>query len=389
MVSARRDQAPRQRRVRVAERSRMGLRVHQVVRYRFRRPMVEEREQNAKEDPLTRAAQRPSHESDVADGGDEFAATVAAGFGHGHASHGHSAHGHGHGFPVTAPSSINGAFAISVGLNIAFVAVEGIYGVIAKSTALIADAAHNLSDVLGLLLAWGAAWLAHRQPSKTRTYGFRKSTVLASLANATLLLLAIGAVVWEAIGRFFEPQAVTGQTVMVVALVGVLINAGSALLFARSSKNDLNLRGAFLHLVADAAVSAAVVVAGALLIWRPSWVWLDPAVSIAVSLVVLWSAWRLMSAALHLSLDGVPRHLDVEHVRGELERLPGVLQVADLHIWALSTSESALTAHLVVSEEAPADLAQKATAVAHAQFEIGHCTIQLDPAAGAEPCDHC
>lgn len=284
---------------------------------------------------------------------------------------------------------MNGAFAVSVGLNVAFVAVEAIYGAMTKSTALIADAAHNLGDVLGLLLAWGASWLAHRRPSPTRTYGFRKSTVLASLANATLLLVAIGAVVWEALGRYLEPQPVAGKTVAVVACIGVLVNAGSALLFVRSSREDLNLRGAFLHLMADAAVSAAVVIAGVLLMWRPTWVWLDPTVSIAVSLVILWSAWGLMRAAIHLSLDGVPTHLDVELVRKELERLPGVMQVADLHIWALSTSEAALTAHLIVAADAPTDLAQQANTMARGRFAIGHCTVQIDSAHAADPCAHC
>lgn len=270
-----------------------------------------------------------------------------------------------------------------------FVVVEFIYGAIAGSTALVADAAHNLGDVLGLLLAWGASRLHQTGPTKTRTYGYRKSTVLASLINAVLLVFTVGAVVWEAVSRFGEPHEVNGQLVLWVATVGVAINFGSALLFARGAKNDLNLRGAYLHMLADAAVSMAVVVTGVLLSIRADWVWLDPVVSIGVSAVVLWSAWGLLRQALHLTLDGVPEHLDVDAVRATLSGLPGVVSVADLHVWALSTSESALTAHLVVDGGAEPSLAHDAGRKVREVYGIGHATIQIDAGAPEQKCAHC
>lgn len=304
--------------------------------------------------------------------------------GHGHGGHGHG--GHGHGVDLTGVQASR-AFVIATGLNLAFVAIEFTYGVIAGSTALVADASHNLGDVLGLLLAWGAAWLHQRRPSKTMTYGFRKSTVLASLANALLLVFTVGAVMWESVGRFANPQPVSGVTMVWVAAVGVAVNAGSAVLFMRGAKSDLNLRGAYLHLVADASVSLAVVVAGLVVILKPDWLWVDPVTSIAVSVLVLWSTWQLLRQSLRLTLDGVPVHLDTESVRQTLLGLPGVVEVADLHVWALSTSESALTAHLVVAEGASKGVANAAGDKVRELYGIGHSTIQID--AEGQACAHC
>lgn len=321
----------------------------------------------------------------------EHDASSRGGNAHGHGGHGHGhggAHGgHGHGVPERG--SPQKAFVVSTALNLGFVLVEFTYGLIAASTALVADAAHNLSDVLGLLLAWGATRLHQRGPTKTRTYGYRKSTVLASLTNALLLVFTVGAVVWEALRRFGEPRSVNGQIVFWVAALGVAINLGSALMFLRGAKNDLNLRGAYLHLLADAAVSLAVVFVGIVISLRPAWVWLDPIVSIGVSAVVLWSAWGLLREALHLTLDGVPEHLDSDAVRATLAQLPGVVAVADLHVWALSTSESALTAHLTIDERAPASLAQDAGRKVRETYGIGHTTIQIDVGTSEQKCAHC
>lgn len=306
--------------------------------------------------------------------------------GHGH---GHGGHGHGHGLEAFTERGSRVAFTIATSLNLAFVLIEFTYGVLSGSTALVADASHNLGDVLGLILAWGAMWLHQRRPSKTLTYGFRKSTVLASLANALLLVFTVGAVMWEAVRRFNEPQAVSGPTMMWVAAVGVAVNAGSAVLFLRGAKRDLNIRGAYLHMVADAAVSLAVVVAGLVLSLQPSWHWVDPVTSIGVSALVLWSAWQLLRRAVHLTLDGVPEHLDAESVRATLLAMPGVLEVADLHVWALSTSESALTAHLIVAENAPSHLAHTAGGKMRDVYGIDHTTIQIDAGSPGQRCAHC
>lgn len=306
--------------------------------------------------------------------------------GHGHGGHGHG--GHGHGLPSIEQGSKR-AFLISTLLNLGFVVVEFVYGAIASSTALVADAAHNLGDVLGLLLAWGASWLHQRGASRTLTYGFRKSTVLASLTNSVLLVFTVGAVMWEALRRFDEPRLVNGQVVLWVAELGVAVNAGSALLFFRGAKGDLNMRGAYLHLIADATVSLAVVFSGVVILLRPAWAWVDPVTSIGVSVVVLWSAWKLLREALHLSLDGVPVHLDADAVRATLASMSGVKAVADLHVWAISTSETALTAHLVVDERATASLAHDAGAKVREVYGIGHTTIQIDAGAPEQECAHC
>lgn len=272
-------------------------------------------------------------------------------------------------------------------MNSVFVMIEVMVGLAVGSTALVADAAHNLGDVLGLVLAWVARRLSTRRPSSTRSYGLRKSTVLASLANAMVLFLFLGAVIWEALHRFSAPRPVAGFVVSLVAGVGVAINLGSALLFVREAKSDLNAKGAYLHLVSDALVSVAVLVAGGVLVLKPTWHWIDPVVSIAVSVLVLRSAWSLLREALHLTLDGVPEHLELEAVRAALLALPGVTAVGDLHVWAMSTSESALTAHLVVSAGASPNLAQLAGDTVKARFGIGHSTVQIDD--GSSPCVHC
>jgi cobalt-zinc-cadmium efflux system protein len=238
------------------------------------------------------------------------------------------------------------AFLLGVALNLGFVVVEVAFSLVAHSMALVADAGHNLSDVLGLALAWGATWLARRKPSKLRTYGLRKTTILAALVNAVLLLLATGGVVWESLQRLARPGVVEGKTVIVVAAVGVAVNGISALAFRKGGKHDLNLRGAFLHLAADAAVSFGVVVTGVVIVYT-SWNLLDPIVSLVLSVVIVGSSWSLLRKSVNLALDAVPEGIDVDAVRAYLDGLPDVVEVHDLHIWAMSTTENALTAHFV------------------------------------------
>jgi len=299
-------------------------------------------------------------------------------------AHEHShAGGHGHDH---APATFGRAFAIGISLNLTFVVVEVVYGVAAGSVALISDAAHNLTDVLGLALAWGAVLLARRKPSQRRTYGLRKSTVLAALTNAVLLLLAVGAVAWEAIGRLRHPAAVEGVVMMAVAAVGVGINGISALLFASGRKGDVNVRGAFLHLAADAVVSLGVVITG-FFILRTGWMWLDPLVSLLVSAVILVGTWRLLKQSLNLALDAVPEGVDEKAISAYLAGLQGVLELHDLHIWAMSTTETALTAHLVMQGGSCHDtfLAE----VGHeldSRFQIHHSTLQVEPPSDSHPC---
>lgn len=290
-------------------------------------------------------------------------------------------HEHNH-LPPGTTNSQDRAFLLGIGLNVAFVTLEAVFGVVAHSTALLADAAHNLSDVLGLAMAWIASALARRAPSNRHTYGFRRSTVLAALANAVFLLVAVGAVAWEAIGRFEAPGAPHGPVMMWVAAAGVAVNGASALLFHKGSKHDMNIRGAFVHLVADAAVSAGVVVAGAL-VWRTGAAWIDPATSLLVSAVVLYGTWSLLRDALHLAMDGVPRNIDLEKVRAFLQQLPEVESVHDLHVWAMSTTEVALTAHLVLPWPAcEPSFFGEAERELHERFGISHVTLQLDGASG-------
>ena len=269
-------------------------------------------------------------------------------------------------------------------LNTGFVAVEAGYGIASGSMALVADAGHNLSDVLGLLMAWSASVLATRPPTTRFTYGYKSSSILAALANAALLMAAIGAILVETIHRFFAPQPVAGGTVMAVAAVGIVINTITALMFMRGRKHDLNIRGAFLHMAGDAAVSAAVVIAG-LLIMRTGAEWIDPATSLVILAVIGWSTWGLLISALKLGLLGVPDGIDHDAVRGFLMNQSGVSKVHDLHIWPMSTTETAMTAHLVMPGGYPGDafLHGLTHELAH-DFGIGHATLQVETGEGAE-----
>ena len=252
---------------------------------------------------------------------------------------------------------------------------------------MLADAGHNLSDVAGLVLAWAAVQAARMRPSPTRTYGYRRAGILAAFANAMLLLFAMGALAWEAVQRLADPHPFPGGVVMAVAGIGIVVNGLTAWLFMRGSAHDLNLRGAFLHMAADALVSAGVVVAGGLALWM-GWTWLDPVISLLITLVIVWGTWDLFRQSLHLMFDGVPAHLDWHAVRASLRALPGVEQVADLHIWAMGTSDVALTAHLVVSQS-PTDDAwlRQAHDMLQQRFGIGHATLQVGQALPIVACD--
>ncbi|WP_396032985.1 cation diffusion facilitator family transporter [Candidatus Cyanaurora vandensis] len=290
-------------------------------------------------------------------------------------AHNHSHHSHSHSHHATNYSQ---AFALGIALNLGFVGVEFVFGLLAHSLALVADAGHNLSDVLGLSLAWGASTLARQQPSVRRTYGLRRASILAALGNAVLLLVAVGVIVWEALRRFTDPGVVVGETVVWVAAVGIAVNAGSALLFQAGQKHDLNLRGAFLHLMADAVVSLGTVLAGVLILVT-GWLWLDPMMSLAIAVVISWGTWGLLVESLNLALDGVPEQIDPQAVRTYLEALPGVSGVHDLHIWAMSTTENALTAHLVLPSGSPGDrFLAEVCAHLHVKFAIEHTTLQVE-----------
>jgi cobalt-zinc-cadmium efflux system protein len=293
--------------------------------------------------------------------------------GHGH-SHGHGGHHHHH-----APVAGHGrAFAIAVVLNLGIVLVQGIYGVIAHSTALLADAGHNLSDVLGLLLAWGAAWLTTRRPSARYTFGFGSTSILASLANAGLLLFACGAIVTEAIGRLMNPAPVAGMLVFVVATIGMLVNGFSAWLFMRGQKEDLNIRGAFMHMAGDALISAAVAVSG-LVILGTNWTWLDPVMSLVVVAVIVYGTWGLLRDSVRLALNAVPPGVDLNRIRDYLAAQPGVTDVHDLHVWALSTTGNALSAHLVMPSGHPGDETVDAIVLTLREtFAMQHATLQVD-----------
>jgi len=287
--------------------------------------------------------------------------------------HGHEPHRHEH-----APQSFGFAFALGTALNIAFVIVEAVFGFLGNSTALLADAGHNLSDVFGLLVAWGASVLSRRTPTTRYTYGLGSSSILAALFNAMFLLTAVGAIAWEAAQRLAHPVPVAGMTVVVVAAVGIAINGATAWLFASGRKGDINIRGAFLHMAADAAVSAGVVVAGAVMLLT-GWDWVDPAVSLLVCAVIVWGTWSLLKDSVRMSLAAVPPNIDAAAVRSFLNELPGVTQLHDLHIWPMSTTETALTCHLVMPNGPPGDgfLMAAAHELKH-RFSIGHVTIQIE-----------
>ena len=320
---------------------------------------------------------------------------------HAHAhddSHDHAhdaAHDHAHGsgwfrgghHHHHAPASFDRAFAIGVGLNLAFVIVEAIYGLSARSLALLADAGHNLSDVLGLALAWAGSALARRGPTPRFTYGLRRFSILAALANAGMLLIAVGAIAIEAVQRFRDPAPVASKTVMIVATIGIIINVGTALGFLRGRSTDLNIRGAFLHMVADGVASAGVVVAG-LLIMLTGWLWLDPAVGLLLVALITWSSWGLARDSLDLALDAVPAGIDYEAVSSALGRLDGVVEVHDLHIWGMSTTDVALTAHLVRPCGGGEDaLLAEATAQLRKRFGISHVTLQLEQGLAIHSCE--
>ena len=290
------------------------------------------------------------------------------------AAHAHShSHSHAH---AHAPASFGRAFAIGIALNLGFVLIEAVFGFYANSMALLSDAGHNLSDVLGLVVAWAGGTLAQRASSPRFTYGLKKASILAALANALFLLVAIGAIGAEAIRRLFHPSATEGGVVMVVAAIGIAVNGATAMLFVRG-QHDINLRGAFLHMAADAAVSAAVVLSGLLIVWTGRQ-WIDPVMSLAVAVVILWGSVGLLKESVWMSLAGVPAGIDVDQVELALAQLDGVEAVHDLHIWPLSTTETALTAHIVTAvADYPDELLARARGVLHS-FHIEHCTIQVE-----------
>lgn len=291
-------------------------------------------------------------------------------------------HSHDH-----ASSDFGRAFAIGITLNLGFVVVETIYGFIAGSMALLADAGHNLSDVLGLVVAWAGAMMARRSASRRFTYGFKKASILAALINALLLLVAIGAIAAEAIRRLFDPSPADGATVMAVAAIGIVINGATALLFARGRKHDINIRGAFLHMSADAAVSAAVVVSG-FLILTTGQQWIDPVMSLAIAAVIFWSSIALLKESVWMSLAGVPAGIELDEVEAELASLDGVVAVHDLHVWPLSTTETALTAHLVApAVESTDQLLGRARELLLTRFRIAHSTIQVERQAPGDCID--
>ncbi len=280
------------------------------------------------------------------------------------------------------PASYNTAFAVGVGLNVTFVAVEIVYGIATRSLSLLADAGHNVGDVLGLLMGWAAAYLATRPPTAKRTYGYRRSSILAALANSSLLLLAVGAIAWEAIQRLSEPVPVPGQVVMAVAAIGIFINGGTALMFVRGRKDDLNIEGAYLHMLTDAIVAAGVVVAGyAMRITH--YAWIDPISSLVIVFLITMGSWRLLRRSFDLAIDAVPDGVDSLAVRSYLQSQPGVVAVSDLHIWGMSTTETALTAHLVMPEGSANDFVSNLAHELIHEFGISHSTIQVDREPGS------
>ena len=312
--------------------------------------------------------------------------------GHSHSHHGHDhghdhghGHSHGHGHAHAPPAGHDRAFAIGIGLNLAFVGAEVVFGLIAGSVALLADAGHNLSDVLGLCAAWAAIALGKRAASKRFTYGLKGSTILAALLNALLLLVALGSIVLEAVQRFASPAPIDGPMVAWVAGAGILVNGATALLFMRDRKNDINIRGAYLHMLSDAMVSAGVVVAG-LVIWWTGAVWIDPLVSIVIAVLIFLQTWGLLKESIEMALSAVPRGIDSDKVWSELRTLPGVARVHHVHIWPMSTTETVLTAHLVMPGGHPGDaFLDHARGMLKERFGIGHATLQVELAGGETP----
>ena len=283
------------------------------------------------------------------------------------------AHNHNH-----TVKNYNKAFALGVILNVIFVAIEAYYGIIAGSLALVADAGHNLSDVLGLLITWGASVLATKSPTEKRTYGFRRVTILASLSSAILLLVALGGIAFEAFERLASPQPVEGLIIIIVAAIGVLINTGTALLFISGQKQDLNIKGAFLHMTADAAVSLGVVIAGVVII-QTGWLILDPVLSLIIVIIILISSWGLLRDSVNLSIDAVPKNINIAGIQNYFSGLQCVTQIHDLHVWALSTTETALTVHLVTNQESLDNhFLRNVQRNLFDKFGIDHPTIQIE-----------
>jgi cobalt-zinc-cadmium efflux system protein len=286
-------------------------------------------------------------------------------------SHSHSHHHH-------EINNYNRSFSIGIALNVIFVIIEVTYGVYADSLALIADAGHNLSDVMSLILAWGASYLATKHPTHKRTYGLRKVTIMASFVSAVLLLVALGGIAWESIERLSSPQPVDGVIIIIVAAIGVVINTATALLFVKGQKHDLNIRAAYLHMAADAAISLGVVISG-IAILLTGWLWLDPAISLAIVLFILLGTWRLLKDSIDLSIDAVPQGIDVALIKNYLNNLENVSDIHDLHVWALSTTETALTVHLVTNCELIDNcFLQEIEEHLHHHFNITHTTIQIE-----------
>jgi len=282
-------------------------------------------------------------------------------------------HGHNH----SHTNNYNKAFSVGIGLNIAFVAVEVFYGLIANSSALLADAGHNASDVLGLVFAWFAVWMSSKKPTKRFTYGFKKTTILISVLNAFLLFGAVIAIGWDAVGKFKNPEPVAGTQVMIVAGIGVFINTITALMFLKGQKDDLNIKGAFLHMAADAGVSLGVVVSG-LLIVKTGLQWIDPVVSFIIILVILWGTWKLFTESIRLALDAVPDNIKFENVKSAILETSEVMDLHDLHIWALSTNENALSVHVLTSTQDTDSLISDLQHKLAEQFNIKHVTVQLE-----------
>ncbi|WP_373034037.1 cation diffusion facilitator family transporter [Sulfurovum sp.] len=292
-------------------------------------------------------------------------------------------HDHSHHHEI---NNYNRSFAIGIALNVIFVIIEISYGLVADSLALIADAGHNLSDVMSLMLAWGANYLATKHPTRKRTYGLRKVTIMASLLSAVLLLVAMGGIAWESLERLSSPKPVDGVIIIVVAAIGVVINTATALLFVKGQKHDLNIRAAYLHMAADAAISLGVVVAGIAIILT-GWIWLDPVISLLIVVAILVGTWQLLRDSIDLSIDAVPQGIDVTHIQSYLKDLEYVTDIHDLHIWALSTTETALTVHLVTTLEVIDNSFLRDTQEhLHQHFNIAHTTIQIENEAGDYQC---
>ena len=303
---------------------------------------------------------------------------------HGHA-HGHAQlHDHEH---AHSPAEFNHAFAIGIALNLAFVVIEAFYGWKINSLALLADAGHNLGDVAGLVLAWGGALAGRLKPDARHTYGWRRASILAAFINALLLLVAMGSLGWEAAGRLRSPEPTEGWTIMAVAGVGIVINTATALLFMRGREGDLNIRGAFMHMAADALVSLGVVIGGAIYLWQ-GWAWIDPVMSLGIAVIIVMGTWGLFKQSLHLMFDGVPEGIDLEAVRTMLLGLPGASEVHDLHVWAMGTSQIALTAHVVLSDTGAdtGSVLHEAEYELREHFKIHHVTLQLESPAHARLC---